>query len=69
MAWNPEPEIKALRDFANKFDRAVLICISIHNDGESISMESYGKNKPLCDVAKSFGNNIFDAIQNGEIEP
>ena len=69
MAWNPTPEVAALRDFGAKFDRPVVVTFALHPNGDEFSIISYGKTRKLCKLAASFGKQIADAINAGHIAP
>lgn len=69
MAWNPTPEVAALRDFGKKFDRPVVVTISLDPNGKSFHLTTYGKTRSLCKVAGSFGDRIVEGIQSGAIKP
>ena len=59
MAWNPEPEVAAARDFGKKFDADRVVIIYTKPDGK-VGMASYGKTKALCERTKPIGNSLFD---------
>lgn len=67
MAWNPEPSIAALREFARKFDRPVVVTFSIDRDGERFYIDTFGETKSLCRLAGSFGDKIASAVASGQI--
>lgn len=69
MGWNPEPDVAALRDFAQRFGRPVVVTLSLDPSGHSFHVTTYGKTRKLCKLAGSFGDQIVEAIQNGTIEP
>lgn len=66
MAWNPEPDVAALRDFADKFGRSVVVAFSIEPDGKAFCVTSFGQTKQLCKMAAVFGNEIFEHAQSGK---
>lgn len=68
MAWNPSPEIAALRDFSEKFDRPVVVAFSLTPDGNRFHVTTYGKTKQLCKLAGSFGDEIAKRIADGTIQ-
>ena len=51
MAWNPEPEVAAARDYAKKFNQEQVIIFHIDKDGR-FGYASYGKTKKLCGETK-----------------
>lgn len=67
MAWNPDPEVAALRDYAAKFNRPVVVTFSIHAGGERFQMVTFGATKKLCKLAASFGDQIAKAVSSGDI--
>jgi hypothetical protein len=74
MAWNPSPDIAALRDFSKRFDKPVVVAFSINADRESFTITTYGRDKKLCKLAGAFGARIAEAIKDGtiaapEVEP
>lgn len=69
MAWNPGPEVAALRDFGNKFDCGVVVTFAIKNNGEQFQVTTYGRTKALCKLAGEFGKQITKGVKNGTIEP
>lgn len=60
MAWNPEPQIAALREFSRRFDRPMVVAWSI---------DTFGKNKGLCAVAARFGGTMAKLINSGALAP
>ncbi len=67
VAWNPDPEIAALRDYAAKFDRPVVVAFSIEAGGERFRVTTFGKTKSLCRLAAGFGDAIAEAVRDGKI--
>ena len=61
MAWNPSPKVAAARDFGKKFDKKMVIILSI-DDQNRIDYASYGKDKSLCENARQLADFIFDKI-------
>lgn len=60
MAWNPSPEVAAVRDAANKLKSPFAVIIYLSEDGQTIGMASYGKTRALCDDAAKFGKYLFE---------
>ena len=58
MAFNPSPQVAAVRDFAAKFGFDQVIIIGITVEGE-IGYASYGKTPALCAKAKQLADKIF----------
>ena len=63
MAWNPSPKVAEARDFGEKFDKKMVIILSIdkYND---LEYASYGKTKGLCGIAKNIADVAYDAIMD-----
>lgn len=67
MAWNPSPEVAAVRDAARKIgesgsvdvDRAVLIYTT--RCGQ-VGYVSYGRTKELCAAARRMADAIYDRL-------
>jgi hypothetical protein len=69
MAWSPSPEVAALRDFADRFGRKIVVTFSIDSDGTGFHMTTYGKTSKLCKLAGHFGDKIAEAVLAGTIAP
>ncbi len=67
MAWNPSPDIKALQDFSEKFNRSIVVAFSLEPDGDQFHITTYGKTKSLRKLAGSLGDEIAKKIANGTI--
>ncbi len=67
MAWNPDPKIRKLVDFAKDHKFSAVIGICIHSDGmfEVLSVRDTAQN---CKKTKSVGDEVFKMIQAGSIE-
>jgi hypothetical protein len=61
MAWNPGPEVAAVRDAANKLKSPFAVIIYMDEKGEGIGMASYGKTMALCAKAGEFGKYLHKA--------
>ena len=62
MAWNPTPEVAAVRDAAKKLDDApIAVIVFLTKDGQNIGMASYGKTKALCAEAGKLGKHLLNA--------
>jgi hypothetical protein len=62
MAWNPSPQVKAARDYGQKFGFEQVIIIGITAEQMSMGYASWGKTKVLCDNAKELADSAYDAI-------
>ena len=61
MAWNPSPEVAAVRDAANKLKAPFAVMIFLDEKGERLGMASYGKTMALCAKAGEFGKHLLNA--------
>ena len=68
MAVSYLPDVAALRDFADKFDRPVVVAFALHPKGEGYTITTYGQTRKLCKVAADFGKKVGEAVQAGRIE-
>lgn len=69
MAWNPTPEVAAVRDAAKKLQTPLAVIVYLTHDGK-LAMASYGQNVELCKHAGKLGEHLFDAAMRwGEAEP
>ncbi len=69
MAWKPPPDVAALRAFAKKFDRPVVVTFSIARGRERFHVTTSGETKALCKLAGAFGDEIVRAVNEGQIAP
>lgn len=60
MAWNPEPEVAAARDYGKKFNCDMVLIVGIR-EGE-MEVTTYGKTKVECGAARVLGKVAFDAV-------
>jgi hypothetical protein len=63
MAWNPTPEVAAVRDAAQKLKSPFAVLIWLDATGKQIGVASYGQTKELCVKAGEFGEYLFKAAQ------
>lgn len=68
MAWNPSPEIAALRELAPKLKARQVIVIAINEDGSTFGVHTFGKTRLLCDQADKIGKQVFKMVNQGVIE-
>jgi len=67
MAWNPSPEVAAVRDAAKALgDAPIAVVIFITPNGDRLGMASYGKTKKLCDEAGKLGSYLFKKAMEWE---
>ena len=62
MAFNPDPKVAAARNFGNKFNKDMVIILSLK--GDKLEYASYGTTKNLCSKAKKLADVAFGAILN-----
>lgn len=62
MAWNPEPEVGAARDFGVNFDADQVVIVYLNTAKRTIGYASYGKTKRLCDAAKALAEAARSAV-------
>lgn len=67
MAWNPSPEIAALREISKRFDRPIVVAFAIERCGCRFSITTYGETKALCKAAGAFGDELANAVAEGRI--
>lgn len=63
----PSPDIDHCQDFADKFNRPVVVTFSIEPSGERFHITTYGKSTKLCKLAAAFGQEISKRIADGTI--
>ena len=68
MAWNPEPEVAAVRDAANKLKSPFAVIVYLDETGQNICMASYGKTMALCAKAGEFGNHLLKAAKEWGVD-
>ena len=60
MAFNPSPSVAEARDIATKHGDDMVIVLRINLSTDLLQSASYGRTKPLCNVA----GQLSDAIVN-----
>ena len=60
MAWNPEPEVAAARDFGKKFNKPIVVIVAISDT--KLQVTTYGQTIQLCGMAAKIGDVAYDAI-------
>lgn len=61
MAWNPEPEVAAARDFGQRFGADQVVVFFTNPNGQ-VGYASYGKTRRLCDQARSAADEVFEGM-------
>ena len=64
MPFNPEPEVSAARDYGKKFNKDLVIIISVNTEAWDMKFASYGEDKKKCKSAQHLANIAYDAIWN-----
>src|SRR5690348_4886550 len=54
---------------ATEYRAPVVIVFSIHDNGDSFNVMSYGMSRALCTHAASLAKQISEKVLNGEITP
>jgi len=69
MAWNPSPQVAAVRDAAKKLESPFAVVVYLTKDNR-VAMASYGANQNLCTMAGKFGEHLLlAALKWGAKEP
>ncbi len=63
MAWNPSPQVAAVRDAAKKLNSKFAVIVYVCPNGSSIGMASYGATMPLCAEAGKFGKYLLEQAE------
>lgn len=50
--------IKAAKEFSNKYDKDVVVVLSLSHDDNQLWVTTYGKNIEDCDFAAQIGNAV-----------
>src|SRR5436190_20514132 len=71
MAWNPSPEVAAVRDAAVKLKSKFAVVVYLTGDLKHIAMASYGSTRELCDKAGAFGEYLVKTAEQwgNELRP
>jgi len=67
MAWNSNPKVRDLGDYCKKHKYEKGIFIGIYPGNNTYSITTYGNTAALCKRAKIIGDDIYEAVQNGDI--
>lgn len=67
MAWNPEPNVGAARDFGKKFGYSQVLIIGIDQVSGAFGVVSYGETKTLCADAEKRAKKLQKFIEAGGI--
>ncbi|MEI6076721.1 MAG: hypothetical protein WCS94_14155 [Verrucomicrobiota bacterium] len=69
MAWNPEPEIAALRDMAKKFNYDQVVALGFNYSKEQIQALSYGRTRNLCDMGAELAKACMETVNGFHVKP
>ena len=64
MAWNPSPEVAALRDYSKTFGDDYLILVHINTATNKLGFVSYGATKAKCKRAAELAEVARRAVEN-----
>jgi hypothetical protein len=67
MAWNSDPKIRELVDYAKRHQFAAIVNICIRNDGR-FEVLSVGDDAKNCAKTKAVGDEVFRMMCDGEID-
>ena len=67
MAWNNDPKIRELVNYAKKHRFKAVVSICIRDDGR-FEVLSVGDDAKNCDKTKSVGDEVFRMMSAGDIE-
>lgn len=62
MAWNPSPEVAAVRDAASKLKSPLAVMVYLTADNQ-LAMASYGKTMQVCKFAGKLGEHLLKAAE------
>jgi len=63
MTWNPSPEVRVVRDAAEKLDADMCVVIFVNAKKERIGYVSYGANAALCAETKKLADHCYEAAK------
>jgi len=66
MAWNSNPKVRGLGEYADKHGFTEAVVIGVRPDGKFETI-SYGKTTKLCKNAKRWAGQISSEIADGNI--
>ncbi len=68
MAFNPSPSVAVARDAARKLgDADQVVVIAISRRRGTMQVVTYGRDRRLCDDAKTLGDVAYEAVM-GELK-
>lgn len=63
MVFNPSPAVAEARDIAKKHGDDMVIVLRINLSADLLQSASYGRTKPLCDLADKLSDGILKRIE------
>lgn len=68
MAWNPDPKVRDVAEFAKKWGYDRVIVLAVKDWEGAFATISYGKTRAACDAAKKINEQIFKLVSDGNID-
>ena len=68
MAWNDNPKVRQLAEYADRHSFEQAVVIGINKESDTFEIVSYGNNADRCKKAKLLADRIFQEIENGVID-
>ena len=66
MAWNDDPMVRDLGEYAKKYGLRIAVVFGLGTDAkERYRLISYGANAQLCEAASKIADELQVAIQKG----
>lgn len=66
MAWNDNPEVRSIGNYAKKYGHDIVVAFVIDIKDGAAGYVSYGCNAALCQKAKVIGDALLDSV--GKVE-
>ena len=68
MAWNSDPIVRDLGRYCDERGYSPGVFFGMGRDGKP-AINTYGKTKKLCAIAKDLGDQTWAAIEAGQMAP
>lgn len=68
MAWNDDPKVRELGEYADRYGFEQAVVIGIKKASNTFELVSYGNNAARCKKARHLAAGVFQEIKNGQIE-
>jgi hypothetical protein len=62
MAWNPHPKVADAREFGRKWNKQMVVVLSMNTKENTLELTSYGDTVERCKAAKVLGDAAYDAV-------